>query len=204
MYPQTAPPQPPTQRSGRSSSNRALAVIAVILATVAVGLIGLLAALLQSDRGRNGPAPQGGVAATSEPALTTTTAAQRATTASPPRTPATTPATVAVTAPATAPPTVPSTAGSRSGTVVRTCGASGNGDCFLSIRPGPNSDGAELARLDEGDSVSVVCQVTGERVTSSILGTPTNIWLRLPNGNFVTAAFVSAPGWSTFDITTPC
>jgi hypothetical protein len=90
------------------------------------------------------------------------------------------------------------------GKVVRTCGSSGNGDCFLSIRSHPNSDFDEVGRLNEGDAVSVVCQISGERVTSSILGSPTYVWLRLPDGNYVTAAFVDAPGWDIFEITSPC
>lgn len=100
--------------------------------------------------------------------------------------------------------TLPPLPAFRSGVVSRTCGRSGNGDCFLSVRSAPNSDGPEVYRLDEGSAIDVTCQTYGERVTSSVLGYPTTIWLQMTSGNYVTAAFVDAPGWDPKTLTSPC
>jgi hypothetical protein len=88
--------------------------------------------------------------------------------------------------------------------VSRTCGHSGRGDCFLSVRSGPTSSSTEMYRLNEGTTVSVQCQVEGESVTSSSLGSPTTVWARGTDGNYMSAAFLEGPGLDPFAVTTPC
>jgi hypothetical protein len=124
----------------------------------------------------------------------------------PPTSPApTVPTTPDPTVPPTPPSSVPAPGPAvRAGTVVRTCGASGGGDCFLSVRAAPTSSSAEILRLDEGDPVSVVCQVQGASVLSSSLGRRTTVWVRDPAGRYLSAAFLDVPGWSPFTISEPC
>jgi uncharacterized protein YraI len=88
--------------------------------------------------------------------------------------------------------------------VARSCGASGNDDCFVSIRTGPDSGNPEVRKATEGSLVAVVCQVSGESVRSSVLGYSTSVWLRDASGNYLSAAFVDVPGWSIRSITHPC
>jgi hypothetical protein len=120
------------------------------------------------------------------------------------------PSTSASTAAPTTTPTAPSTAVTAppptfvSARVARTCGRNGRGDCFLSVRSGPTSSSAEMYRLDEGTSVSVQCQVDGESVTSSVLGSPTTVWARGTDGNYMSAAFLEGTGFNPFAVTTPC
>lgn len=90
------------------------------------------------------------------------------------------------------------------GVVARTCGRSGRGDCFLAVRSAPDSRATELRRIDEGSSISVACTVTGERVVSSVLGSPTYVWARTGDGGFVSMAFIDAPGWDLFTDDHPC
>jgi zinc-ribbon domain len=105
----------------------------------------------------------------------------------------------AATAPATT-PTVPTVSPARSrrvvvATVARTCGAGGvGGDCHLSIRSQPSSDGSELQRLDEGDTVRLTCQVQGDAVTSSALGAASTVWSKTPHGGYVSNVYVKGPG----------
>lgn len=90
------------------------------------------------------------------------------------------------------------------GTVVRTCGQGGGGDCFVSRRIDPTSNQPAVGRIDEGETVMVSCQVAGESVTSSVLGVPTSVWIRDVNGRYMSAAFVDVDGWDPFTITRPC
>ncbi len=88
--------------------------------------------------------------------------------------------------------------------VVRTCGASGRGDCFLSVREGPSLGAREISRLIEGVQLQVVCQVIGDVVSSSALGTPTSVWSRRPDGSYVSSAYVEAAGFDPLSISKPC
>jgi curved DNA-binding protein CbpA len=88
--------------------------------------------------------------------------------------------------------------------VSRSCGASGSGDCFLSVRTAATSNSPELRRLFEGETTTVVCQVTGESVRSSVLGVPTSVWVRDSSGNYMSAAFLDAPGLDPFTVSIPC
>lgn len=88
--------------------------------------------------------------------------------------------------------------------VARTCGASGRGDCFLSVRAAPTKESAEVGRYDEGAMVAVVCQVQGATVHSSLLGVPTTVWVRDLAGAYMTAAFLDVAGWDPTTITVPC
>lgn len=89
-------------------------------------------------------------------------------------------------------------------TVVRTRGASGNGDGFLSRRAAPNSASAELGRLPEGSVVQVVCAVSGESVKSSLLPASTRVWARDTSGAYLSIAFLNVPGWDLYSATVPC
>jgi hypothetical protein len=103
-------------------------------------------------------------------------------------------------------PTVGAAQPARSARVVRTCGASGKGDCFLAVRTGPSPGSSEVraARLDEGDVTTVVCQVAGGSVSSSVLGRPTTVWARDVNGHYLSAAFLDVAGWDPFVLSYPC
>lgn|GEM_PF-3612814 len=100
--------------------------------------------------------------------------------------------------------TAPPIAAPTRGRVARSCGARGNGDCFLSRRSSPSSDSTELGRLSEGDQIDVQCTVVGESVTASVLGRSTRIWARTADGAFVSMAFVDAPGFDPFTDSHPC
>ena len=82
--------------------------------------------------------------------------------------------------------------------VSRTYGASGGGDGFVSLREGPTARSHELGRLTEGSSVEVVCQVTGEVVTSSVLGSGTSVWSRTKTGQYLTAPIWTPLGSTRF------
>jgi hypothetical protein len=87
--------------------------------------------------------------------------------------------------------------------VTRTCGASGNGDCYLSLRAAPRSTSRELGRRDEGSGIVVVCQVQGQAVTSSALGATSDLWSRTEDGAYVASAYLQAPGLDPFRQTLP-
>lgn len=160
-------------------------MLIALAAGVAVASLGVVVALvlLAGSRGSKGTeAAPISAAATTAPATTA---------------PVSAPATVATPPPTTSPPP-------RQARVARTCGVTGRGDCFLSIRTGPTKYATEVRRVTEGGTVTVVCQVSGETVRSAILGSPTTVWVRDESGNFMTAAFLDAPGWDPLAITTPC
>jgi hypothetical protein len=90
------------------------------------------------------------------------------------------------------------------GVVVRTCGSSGRGDCFLSVRSGPTSSSSELRRLTEGTRLRLLCEVTGSNATSSALGWSSNIWIKAADGGYVAAVFIDAPGFDPLRFTHPC
>jgi hypothetical protein len=90
------------------------------------------------------------------------------------------------------------------GTVARTCGSTGHGDCFVSLRSAPNGSSPEVGRLNEGAPVLVVCQVTGEPVTSSVLGRTSTAWSRTLDGKYVSSIYVDAIGFDPLSIQVPC
>lgn len=90
------------------------------------------------------------------------------------------------------------------GTVARTCGADGGGDCFVALRAAPSADSAELGRLAEGAAVRIECQVEGDAAYSSVLDRESPVWARTPTGAYLAAVFVDAPGLDPFRVTTPC
>ena len=171
-------PEPGPQRMG----GRWLLPVLVVIALVAATTVGVLAA----DR----------LGGDDEPS-TTPTASDTPTT-TPPTTPTTTPPTTTptTTPPTTAPTTGPTPVTSR---VEYTCG---NGDCFLSERAGPRVDAADLGTHNNGTTVRVVCQVVGQRVSSSVLGTSSRIWAQTADGGYVAAIFLS--GIDKYAVTTPC
>jgi hypothetical protein len=158
---------------------RWLLPVLVVIALIAATTVGVLAA----DR----------LGGDDEPSTTPTASDGPTTTA--PTTPTTTPPT---TAPTTTPPTTtgPTPVVSR---VEYTCG---NGDCFLSERAGPRVDAADLGTHNNGTTVRVVCQVVGQKVASSVLGTSSRIWAKTADGGYVAAIFLS--GIDKYAVTTPC
>lgn len=105
------------------------------------------------------------------------------------------------------PPTAPASPVSsqpRSATVVRSCGSSGRGDCFVSVRSGPTSSAPELSRLYEGTTTEVLCTVYGSSATSSILGRSTDVWAKDPAGRYMSMAFLDVLGWDLYTTTVPC
>lgn len=104
--------------------------------------------------------------------------------------------------PTTTAPPAPS--GPLTGTVVRSCGASGKGDCTIAVRSGPSTAEKAVARMKEGDSDVFVCTVMGEEVKSTALDQPTSVWARNERGNYVSMAYLDIPGWDLFETTHPC
>ena len=90
------------------------------------------------------------------------------------------------------------------GRVARTCGAGGNGDCFLSVRSTPTGGSVEIRRLNEGDAVTVLCQVPGQPVSSSVLGETSSVWARTPDGAYVASIYVDAAGFDPLRVSVPC
>lgn len=101
-------------------------------------------------------------------------------------------------------PTVPVTPTAVAAQVARTCGSSGNGDCFLTVRVAPTTNSAGVRRLDEGASLLVVCQVPGEAVRSSLLSSASTAWARTPDNYYVSSVYVDAPGFDPLRISVPC
>jgi hypothetical protein len=132
--------------------------------------------------------------ATSTATVPTSTASTVATTASPTIT--TTPTSAPV---ASSPPTRP-TVRAR---VVHTCGASGHGDCFLSLRTQPTSTAPEAGRVYEGAVVEVVCQVHGQRVSGSAAGTG-DVWAKTSFGTYVANIYLEGEGIDPTSVTIPC
>lgn len=106
--------------------------------------------------------------------------------------------------PPTAAPPPPPAPTPRYATVVRSCGSTGRGDCFVSVRSGPTSSTTELTRLYEGSSIQVVCTVQGSSAKSSILGRSTNVWAKDTLGRYISMAFLDVPGWDIYTTTVPC
>lgn len=173
--PPSCHPAPPGRTGASTWVVVTLGVVAVVLACTAL-------AVVVAHRG----SPDTDVAVESTTTASTTTTTAPATTAPTTTAPAT-----------TAPVTV-------SGIVARSCGARGNGDCFLSLRAGPGTRTTEMDRLSEGSSVQITCTAVGESVTSSALGRPTSVWARTPQGYWVSMAFVDAPGFGSFTNDHPC
>lgn len=90
------------------------------------------------------------------------------------------------------------------GTVSRTCGANGRGDCFVSVRAAPTSKSAEIRRIDEGMPIDVLCQVPGQAARSSVLDRSVPVWLRLSDGHYVANVFVDAIGFDPLALNRPC
>ncbi|MEL4504811.1 hypothetical protein AAEX63_08235 [Luteococcus sp. H138] len=84
-----------------------------------------------------------------------------------------------------------------------TCGANGKGDCYISLRAQPSSTSAELGRVPEGGHVSIVCQVYGSTVKSSVYGS-SNVWTRTLEGAYVANIFLEADGLSQTEVTHAC
>ena len=137
--------------------------------------------------------PASAVTETTEPSTTepVTVAPTEAVTAPPVTDAPTEPPTVAPTDPLLSP---------IDATVVNTCGRSGNGDCFVTVRQAPTAASGEIVRLDEGTPVQVECQTTGQSVNSSVLGRSSTVWVRLVGGGFAAAVFIDAPALDPFSI----
>ena len=87
--------------------------------------------------------------------------------------------------------------------VARTCGADGRADCFVSLRSRATSRSTERGRLDNGETVRVVCQRRGERAYSSVLDAASNIWARTDNGEYLANVYLKGDGLKAFEITLP-
>ena len=181
-----------------------VAAVAAVVMLVAVGTaIGLAVAGGKEQGGGAGQdqvSAGGSTTAPSEASTTaTTTAATTVTTTMVTQpTPIATVATTSGTS-APAPSQPPITA-----TVSRTCGANRAGDCFLSLRSDPTSSSRELGKLNEGDSVVVVCQMHGRRTSSSVLGTSGDVWTKTADGSWVANIFLDGPGLRPLEVTRPC
>lgn len=87
-------------------------------------------------------------------------------------------------------------------TVMNTCGRDGTGDCFLTERGSPSTSGTSLKRWQEGEQLTVVCQVRGSTVRASATGVSSNVWSRTSTGGYVTNVYLD--GISQTAITQPC
>lgn len=89
-------------------------------------------------------------------------------------------------------------------TVQGTCGRDGvGGDCVLSVRTRPAASSTEIRRLSEGDSLTLTCQVRGERVYSSALGASSTVWSKVAPRGYVANVYVSGPDLDPRRITLP-
>lgn len=87
-------------------------------------------------------------------------------------------------------------------TVARTCGSTGKGDCFLIERAQPTGTSAEVKRWPDKSTLSVLCQVQGQSVTSSVLNRSSTLWSRTTTGGYVANIFLD--GIDAFTLTVPC
>jgi serine/threonine protein kinase len=225
-------PPPPTLPFATAPPRRGRAVLIGVVAAI-VTLIGIVAIALAVRNGgsageETGPGPrstapapsstsnavQTTVETTSPSATTVITSAVApsvtATTAptSPPSRPeaATTtlpPSTISSStiAPTTVTP-IPTTIAVQA-VVARTFGSTGRGDGFVTLRAAPTADSTDLGRLNEGTPVRVVCQVVGQAVEASLLETPTSLWSRTPNGEYLSSAFLQGDGLDPYEMTLP-
>jgi serine/threonine protein kinase len=76
------------------------------------------------------------------------------------------------------------------------------GEGYVSQRTSPNSKSREVGQIDEGDSVTIVCQVIGTRAPSSKNGA-SNVWDRLDDGTYIAHIYVES-GTSRYRITNSC
>jgi hypothetical protein len=160
--------------------------VLLVLALVLAGVAGVLgASLLQDDDGE----PTGTTASdptTTPAAPTTSPTTERPPTSEPPpttETPTDDPAPIEV-------------------TVEHTCGASGAGDCFLSERVAQRVAAPLIRTHKENATLEVVCQVVGQEVSASALGTRSRVWARTDDGGYVAAIFLA--GIDKYAVTTPC
>lgn len=203
----TPPPENPTAPGGRSQRRWLIPATIGALGLIVVGIVvGILLTRTDTD-------PTTGSAATGHPDSTVPVLGGVDADVTPPTidTSETTPSVLVLpsvhTEPpqtaATTPPTAPDTRRFPA-TVRRTCGSAGTGDCYVTLRQGPSSSTQQLGRRDEGNVLDVVCQVSGESVRSSILGSPTSVWIRGADGSYASGAFIDVAGWDPFTISEPC
>ena len=190
-------PTDPPPGSSATSGRPVWILLAMGLVAVIIAAGALAAVVLTRDAGPDAAA--GAIEPTTDSLPSPTASTSPSTSMMPPTVPAPTTAVP----PATAPPTVAPFA-ITSARVVRTCGASGNGDCFLSVRVAPSSGSRKLAELDEGDGLQITCTVLGEAVTASVLDRSTNVWARTVDAGYVSMAFVDATGFDPFTDSHPC
>lgn len=98
----------------------------------------------------------------------------------------------------------PAPTGPLTGTVVRSCGVSGKGDCRITVRSGPSTSDRAVGRMSEGDTAVFECTVMGDEVRSTVLGEATSVWARNERGQYVSMAYLDVPGWDLFETTNPC
>lgn len=175
-------------RGGRGPAPVVLLVLGIV--AVALAAAALVVVLLGSGGGDADSASGSTEPPTTGPARSTSTVVS------------TTVSTLPTTLPTSAPPTTMAPA--VTGVVSRSCGSSGRGDCFLSVRAEPNSVSAEIRRLPEGDPVTIRCTVMGESVKPSMLNRSTAVWARTDDDHYVSIAFVDAPGFDLFTDSHPC
>ncbi|MCW2980902.1 MAG: hypothetical protein JWO14_2629 [Solirubrobacterales bacterium] len=76
-------------------------------------------------------------------------------------------------------------------------GTCATGECGLKERSEPSTESAQAGRLDDGDSVDVVCQIPGKgkggKVTAKKGGASSETWDKLADGSYVTDLFVDTP-----------
>ena len=175
---------------------------------LAVAAAALLVVLTRSRDESSSSVTTGTTAVTTAPTsvqpATTTPVTAAVTTVAPTTATATTtsPATTSP-APTTAVPPLPAPPPTIVATVTYTCGSSGLGDCFLSLRAAPTPDSQELGRLKEGDPVDIECQVPGAQVSGSAAGSG-DVWARTPDGRYLANIYLEAPSIDRFRITMPC
>lgn len=205
----TAPPTPPVQgRTARTALALGIAFAVLVLLGVGVGffrgplltLVGLQPATTAPIASSAVPRPTISTTSPTTPAAKPTSSA----TASP--TPSATPsrpsATPSRSTPASPPPTTTTPKPPITVTVARTCGSTGKGDCFLTERTQPTGDSPAVKQWPEKATLTVVCQVQGQSVSSSVLNRASTVWSRTSTGGYVANIFLD--GVDAFAITTPC
>ena len=86
--------------------------------------------------------------------------------------------------------------------VVNTCGRTGGGDCFLTVRDKPDPKSKGLRNVPDGRNVTVVCQVNGVPVKASVSERETTVWSKTKQGGYVSNAYLR--GIDPYAVTKPC
>jgi hypothetical protein len=203
QYPPLSPAGVPPSGNGRSWFAPALVGIGAGVLVVIVALVGLVV-LGQEDEAASPSSRSGVVDSAGQTTPPTSSVITSTTVPASPVAPAPVPQPTVTPVSTTVPPTLGPVRQVVVAIASRTCGRTGDGDCFVSVRTGPATTEREVRRLLEGQSVEIECELYGEPVWTSVLGEETNVWARAVDGTYLFAGLLFAPGLNPDTVTIPC